>query len=91
VNTTRLLKAALPGACIWTSLRESEGFGFKETKVELKKMFGETTGDGTDADEGIPEAISSMLGDREAVEALGAMVWSASLVFSYNTTKADTR
>lgn len=75
MNTSRLLKATLPSGCIWTSLRDSEGFNFKETKKELGEMFGATSGDAMDDGSDIPEAITIMLGDCEAVEALGSMIW----------------
>jgi DNA mismatch repair protein MSH6 len=79
VGTTRLLKGILPSACIWTALRESEGFGFERTQRELNTMFAtNAANDGMDhSSTGIPEAITSMLGDKEAVEALGAMIWWA--------------
>jgi DNA mismatch repair protein MSH6 len=92
VNTSRLLKAALPGACIWTSLRESEGFSFDETKQELNKMFGAESSDAMDEDSVIPKAITSMLGDCEAVEALGSMIWyiASSLRLSFLNMYAGT-
>lgn len=73
VSTTRLLKAVLPGSCIWTSLREVEGFGYKETLEELKSLYP----DDDDMEEGsnIPDAIRQMLTCEPAVEALGAMIW----------------
>jgi hypothetical protein len=56
-------------------LRESEGFDFRQTKVELDQMFGTTDDDAMGENANIPAAIAGMLGDREAVEALGAMIW----------------
>jgi hypothetical protein len=79
VGTTRLLKAILPSACLWTGLRDVEGFGFERTQKELNTMFAAADDmdedDGGAAGAGIPEAIASMLGDKEAVEALGSMIW----------------
>jgi DNA mismatch repair protein MSH6 len=60
-------------------LRDVEGFGFERTQKELNTMF--AAADDMDEDcggaasAGIPEAIASMLGDKEAVEALGSMIW----------------
>ncbi|KAI0761142.1 DNA mismatch repair protein Msh6 [Irpex lacteus] len=84
VPTTRLLKAVLPGNCIWTSLRESEGFSFEDTIKELKVLYPKGEEEDNDADmEGIPhglsasvpEAIRSMIMYNGAVEALGSMIW----------------
>ncbi|EJC97743.1 DNA mismatch repair protein Msh6 [Fomitiporia mediterranea MF3/22] len=74
VSTTRLLKAVLPGSCIWTGLREVEGFGFKETMDELKNLYPDGE---DDMEEGanIPDAIKEMLTSETAVIALGAMIW----------------
>ncbi|KAH9061137.1 DNA mismatch repair protein Msh6, partial [Lactarius vividus] len=77
VATTRLLKAILPGACLWTSLRDVEGFGYDRTLDELKDLYGtsseETMGD--DDYGAIPTAIRDMLGYKNAIEALGSMMW----------------
>lgn len=88
VPTTRLLKAVLPGNCIWTSLRESEGFSFEDTIKELKVLYPKGEEEDGDTDmEGIPhglsasvpEAIRSMIMYSGAVEALGSMIWWAVL------------
>ncbi|KAH9074138.1 DNA mismatch repair protein Msh6 [Lactarius deliciosus] len=77
VATTRLLKVILPGACLWTSLRDVEGFGYDRTLDELKDLYGtsseETMGD--DDYGAIPTAIRDMLGYKNAIEALGSMMW----------------
>ncbi|CCL98235.1 uncharacterized protein FIBRA_00229 [Fibroporia radiculosa] len=39
VSTTRLLKVILPGNCLWTSLRESEGLAYEKTLKELTRLF----------------------------------------------------
>ncbi|KAI0642601.1 DNA mismatch repair protein Msh6 [Trametes meyenii] len=81
VSTTRLLKSILPGNCIWTSLRESEGFKFKETIKELKKLYpaDEEEEEMVDNPHGltkaVPEPIRRMLPHEDAIEALGAMMW----------------
>ena len=80
--TTRLLKVILPGACLWTSLRDVEGFGYDRTLDELKALYG-TSGEETMDDDGysaIPTAIRDMLGYRNAIEALGSMMWCVVLV-----------
>ncbi|KAF8259998.1 muts domain V-domain-containing protein [Lactarius quietus] len=77
VATTRLLKSILPGTCLWTSLRDVEGFGYDKTLEELKALYG-TSGEETmdDDDFGlIPTAIRDMLGYANAIEALGSMMW----------------
>src|SRR4051794_36996354 len=54
VSTMRLLKAVLPSACLWTSLRESEGFGYEQALEELRVLYPEEDMDGNeDADMGI--------------------------------------
>ncbi|KAF7798458.1 hypothetical protein EIP86_009679 [Pleurotus ostreatoroseus] len=80
VSTSRLLKAVLPGQCLWTSLRESEGLSYEKTIKELKELYpSEADEDVTDNAFGlsssVPEAIRSMLMFHGAVEALGSMIW----------------
>ncbi|KAH9003357.1 DNA mismatch repair protein Msh6 [Lactarius hatsudake] len=77
VATTRLLKVILPGACLWTSLRDVEGFGYDRTLDELKDLYG-TSSEETMSDDdygAIPTAIRDMLGYKNAIEALGSMMW----------------
>lgn len=81
VSTTRLLKAVLPGSCLWTSLRDIEGLPYDKALKELKVLF--PAGEDDDAMDdnvhgltsSVPEAIRKMAGCREAVEALGSMIW----------------
>ena len=80
VSTTRLLKTVLPGSCLWTGLRDVEGFGFNDTMEELKRLYPDDD-DAMEEGSGIPEAIREMLTSRAAVEALGNMIWC---VFIYN-------
>ncbi|KAI0935020.1 hypothetical protein AcV7_003936 [Taiwanofungus camphoratus] len=81
VSTTRLLKAILPGSCLWTSLRESEGLTYEKTLKELKNLYPATDEDDdmNDSSHGlssaVPEAIRDMVGCRGAMEALGSMIW----------------
>ncbi|KAF9233196.1 muts domain V-domain-containing protein [Melanogaster broomeanus] len=82
VPTTRLLKAILPSACLWTSLRDVEGFTYDQTIVELNKMFsgGDDDDDVSMHEDGVlhgavPESIRDMAGCKPAMEALGAMAW----------------
>ncbi|KAF9225721.1 DNA mismatch repair protein Msh6 [Gyrodon lividus] len=77
VPTTRLLKAILPSSCLWTSLRDVEGFTHDQTIVELNKMF---SGHASMYEDGIlndavPQTIRDMAGCKPAMEALGAMAW----------------
>ncbi|KAH7923446.1 DNA mismatch repair protein Msh6 [Leucogyrophana mollusca] len=79
VATTRLLKAILPAACLWTSLRDVEGFTYEQTVKELNEMF---TGEEDDASmedgvlvDTVPQGIRDMAGCKTAMEALGAMAW----------------
>ena len=83
VATLRLLKNIIPSACLWTTLRESEGLDYDTTIEALNELF-PISKDGDDAmDEGddsvpnggIPEGIRGMLDSRPAVEAIGQMVW----------------
>ncbi|KAJ7090206.1 muts domain V-domain-containing protein [Mycena belliarum] len=79
VSTTRLLKAVLPAACLWTGLREVEGFDYDQTMVELRKLYPATDEDDMDNDaalpSNVPEPIREMLGSRSAIESLGSMIW----------------
>ena len=81
VSTSRLLKAILPGSCLWTSLRDSEGLTYNQTLKELKKLFPATDEDDElpDAAHGlstaVPEAIRDLAGQQSAMEALGSMIW----------------
>ncbi|KAG1823365.1 muts domain V-domain-containing protein [Suillus subaureus] len=82
VQTTRLLKSILPGSCLWTSLRDVEGFTYPQTINELNSMFSEANTEGEDAmDEdaelssAVPQCIRDMASYRAAMEALGALMW----------------
>lgn len=79
VATTRLLKAILPSSCLWTSLRDVEGFTYEQTFTELNKMFSGNDDVSMDEDgplsEAVPASIRDMAGCRPAIEALGAMAW----------------
>lgn len=81
MSTTRLLKAILPGNCLWTSLRESEGLTYSQTLRELKKLFPASNDDDEMIDaahclsSAVPEAIRDMVGQQGAIEALGSMIW----------------
>ena len=77
VATTRLLKVILPGTCLWTSLRDVEGFTYDKTLSELKALYPARSEDDMDDDDysGVPTAIRDMLGHKNAIEALGSMMW----------------
>ncbi|KAG1747375.1 DNA mismatch repair protein Msh6 [Suillus lakei] len=82
VQTTRLLKSILPGSCLWTSLRDVEGFTYPQTITELNSMFSEDHAGGEDVmDEdaelssAVPQSIRDMASYRAAMEALGALMW----------------
>ncbi len=81
--TTRLLRVILPGACLWTSLRDVEGFGYDQTLSELKSLYAANGEDAMDDDEYslVPIAIRDMLGCKNAIEALGSMMWCAVIIF----------
>lgn len=64
----------LPGSCLWTGLRECEGFRYKESLDELKKLYPDDD-DVMEEGAGIPDAIRDMLTCKPAVEALGSMIW----------------
>ena len=80
--TTRLLKVILPGTCLWTSLRDVEGFDYEKALSELKTLYAASGEDAMDDDgyDGIPTAIRDMLGCRNAIEALGSMMWCAIVI-----------
>ncbi|KAF8504398.1 DNA mismatch repair protein Msh6 [Russula emetica] len=77
VATTRLLRVILPGTCLWTSLRDVEGFGYDKTLSELKSLYAANGEDAMDDDDYslVPAAIRDMLGCKNAIEALGSMMW----------------
>lgn len=82
MQTTRLLKSILPESCLWTSLRDVEGFAYPQTINELNNMFSEANADQDAAmDEdaellsAVPQCIRDMAGHRAAMEALGALMW----------------
>lgn len=79
VSTTRLLKATLPSACLWTSLREVEGYTFEQTIQELNSMFtsgaDEAMHEDGELSASVPQSIRDMAGYRTAMEALGVMAW----------------
>ncbi|KAG7445110.1 DNA mismatch repair protein Msh6, partial [Guyanagaster necrorhizus] len=80
VSTTRLLKAVLPAACLWTSLREVEGFNYEDTMKELANLYPDDKGDiDEDGDnilpKAVPQPIRDMAGSKPPIEALGAMIW----------------
>ncbi|KAI6116215.1 hypothetical protein F5141DRAFT_1101863 [Pisolithus sp. B1] len=80
VTTTRLLKAILPSACLWTSLRDVEGYTFEQTIKELNEIFSDGTEDDnvcsdSELSSSVPQGIRDMAGCRIAIEALGAMTW----------------
>ena len=82
---TRLLKSILPASCLWTSLRESEGFDYDQTLAEIKVLYPADEQDCMDDDsdllaEAVPQSIWDMVGCKGAMEALGAMIWFASIV-----------
>ncbi|KAG6876423.1 hypothetical protein C0993_003233 [Termitomyces sp. T159_Od127] len=86
VVTTRLLKAVLPAACLWTGMRTVEGFTHDETLQQLRLMYAEEV-DATMADEDeenvlpscVPEPIRAMVASQNAIKALGSMIWFASM------------
>ncbi|KIM91619.1 hypothetical protein PILCRDRAFT_810908 [Piloderma croceum F 1598] len=80
VATTRLLKSILPASCLWTSLRDSEGFSYDQTLTELKTMYPADEDDSMGDDdellsEAVPQSIRDMVRCNGAMEALGAMIW----------------
>jgi DNA mismatch repair protein MSH6 len=92
VATTRLLRVILPGTCLWTSLRDVEGFGYDKTLSELKLLYAANGEDSMDDDDddytSVPTAIRDMLACKTAIEALGSMMWCAVIIFCYNGSRA---
>ncbi|KAL4256940.1 DNA mismatch repair protein [Pleurotus pulmonarius] len=82
VTTTRLLKSILPVACLWTSLRQVEGFSYEETIEQLKKIYQSDGEDDTMEEDdshglpsSVPPSIREMVDFKTAIEALGSMIW----------------
>ncbi|KAF6764079.1 DNA mismatch repair protein msh6 [Ephemerocybe angulata] len=88
VDTQRILKSILPSSCLWTALRDVEGFKYDAALNELKTLFPNSEGeDAMEEDsegEGgsanilppsVPQSIREMAHDRPAMEALGSMIW----------------
>lgn len=79
------MKSILPGNCLWTSLRESEGFKYNEAIKELKKLYPADEDDDEMADnphgltKAVPEPIRRMLPHQGAIQALGSMIWYVAL------------
>jgi len=79
VSTTRLLKAILPAACLWTGLRVVEGFEYDKTVQELNELY--PAGDADDMDDegllnvNVPKPIRDMVQFKCAIEALGSTIW----------------
>ena len=78
-STSRLLKVVLTEACLWTSLRDVEGFDYGQTLNELKLLYAPDSHKNDDDDDDdrsyIPDAIREMLGCKSTIEALGNMMW----------------
>lgn len=85
VSTTRLLKSVLQAACLWTSLRDVEGFGYDVTLQELKTLYPADDDENMDDDailsESVPESIRSMVDCKNAITALGSMIWYVGTLF----------
>lgn len=81
VDTQRILKTILPSSCLWTGLRDVEGFKYAATIEELKKLFpAEEDAMEEDEEQGllppsVPASIRELANDRPAIEALGSMIW----------------
>ncbi|KAG8891562.1 DNA mismatch repair protein msh6, partial [Tulasnella sp. 417] len=78
VATIRLLKNILPASCLWTVLRETEGYDYDGTLKALEEMFPAGDDDAMEEDVfsgSIPEGIRQMMGSRVAMEAIGTMIW----------------
>ncbi|KAF8652371.1 hypothetical protein AX16_004399 [Volvariella volvacea WC 439] len=80
VSTTRLLKSVLPASCLWTGLREVEGFDYDNTLRELKELYPAGSDDdeemeGSALPQSVPAPIREMLDCRHAINALGLMIW----------------
>ncbi|KAF9010212.1 muts domain V-domain-containing protein [Cyathus striatus] len=83
VSTTRLLKSVLPATCLWTGLRDVEGFTYENTLNELKTLY-PADGNETDMEEegqhgqlpsSVPDSIREIGSSKEAIQALGSMIW----------------
>lgn len=80
MTTTRLLKAVLPAACLWTGLRPVEGFDYDSTLKELRTLYPADDSDSMETDEDllpqtVPESIREMVTSKNAIVSLGSMIW----------------
>ncbi|KAF8342825.1 uncharacterized protein EI90DRAFT_2902817 [Cantharellus anzutake] len=75
VGTTRSLKSLLPGTCIWSPLRRTEGLGYEDTLAALQEIFPASPDSMDDSNGSLPDAIRAMTDKRVPMEALGAMIW----------------
>ncbi|TEB23394.1 DNA mismatch repair protein msh6 [Coprinellus micaceus] len=84
VDTQRILKSILPSGCLWTGLRDVEGFKYDTAIDELKSLFPSSGDDAMDEDgedgndilpSSVPDSIRQIAHDRPAIEALGSMIW----------------
>ncbi|KAG8973234.1 DNA mismatch repair protein msh6 [Tulasnella sp. 425] len=79
VATIRLLKNILPASCLWTTLRDTEGYDYDGTLKALEETFPAGDENAMEEDDvfssNIPEGIRQMMDSRVAIEAIGAMIW----------------
>lgn len=80
VPTTRLLKSILPAACLWTGLRDVEGFNYDKTISELRSLYPPEDVNMDEDEENllpdsVPESIREMVRSKSAIQALGSMIW----------------
>lgn len=73
----------LPASCLWTSLRDVEGYTFEQTIKELNAIFSEGAVDDAMDEDGelnasVPQSIRDMAGYKTAIEAFGMMAWYCS-------------
>ena len=63
-----------------------EGFGYDKTLNELKSLYDANGEDIMDDDDYslFPTAIRDMLGCKNAIEALGSMMWCVVIIFRSN-------
>ena len=84
MSTTRLLRSVLPAACLWTSLRDVEGFDYDRTLLELKELYpaddDEDMDDDAELSKNIPESIREMVDCKNAITALGSMIWYVNVI-----------
>ncbi|KIY47863.1 DNA mismatch repair protein Msh6 [Fistulina hepatica ATCC 64428] len=75
VGSSRLMKTIVPLNCIFTNLREVEGFTFDQTLKELCTLYPGDEEDEAILPKTVPQSIREMVYSKPAITSLGCMIW----------------